>query len=94
MKLFNHVLECHTHARRSLTSMVYAKRPYYSHFVWWKFSILWGQPHLAPMEIHSGCGGLVHGVGEDYISYCEDCAHICEGETEHITTEEWERAYA
>lgn len=42
------------------------------------------------IEVHKECGGLVRGLGPDGISYCEECEHICEGDTEHISQEEWE----
>ena len=42
------------------------------------------------IEVHKECGGLVKSVGPDGISYCEDCEHIVEGETEYITETEYE----
>ena len=90
MKLFNYIIEGGFTSRHKWSHMRLHKRPYYNHFVWGKLSILYGQPHLEPIEVHIGCGGTVHGIGEDLISYCEDCEHICEGETHYITTEEWE----
>lgn len=42
------------------------------------------------IEVHKNCNGLVHGVGEDGISYCEDCETIVEGDTEYITIQELE----
>lgn len=90
MKLFNHIFEFHFHARRPLSHFKVHRRPYYSHLVWWRVSLIWGQPHLEPIEVHAGCGGEVHGLAPDGVSYCTECEHICEGETEFITMEEFE----
>ena len=48
-------------------------------------------PNNDEIEIHKDCNGLVHGVGEDGISYCEDCETIVEGDTKWITVEEFEK---
>lgn len=91
MKLFDHIFELNFRAKRSWLDARLFKREYYTHFVWGKISFLFGQPHLEPVKVHKGCNGLVRGIGEDYISYCEDCETIVEGDTEHITMEEWEQ---
>lgn len=62
----------------------------HNHLIWGKLSVIYGQPHLEEIEVHKGCNGSVHGVGEDGISYCEDCETIVEGDTEYITIEEYE----
>jgi hypothetical protein len=49
------------------------------------------QPQL--YEVHKDCGGTVRGLGEDLISYCEDCENIVEGQTEFLTEEELEEKY-
>lgn len=43
------------------------------------------------IQVHKECGGFVRNIGPDGISYCEDCEHICEGDTEYITEDEWEK---
>lgn len=92
MKVFNYVIELNLRARQPWSHFrIHRHRNLmYSHLVFGKLSVVWGQPHLAEVEVHSGCGGLVHGIGEDYISYCEDCETIVEGATKLITMEEYE----
>jgi len=48
------------------------------------------QEHLEEIEVHKECNGLVRGIGEDGISYCELCEAIVEGYTERITIEEYD----
>jgi len=43
------------------------------------------------IEVHMGCGAEVVGIGEDGISYCTECEHIVEGDTEMVTLEEFEK---
>ena len=42
------------------------------------------------IEIHKGCNAEVVSMGEDGLSYCTECEHICEGETQFISVEEFE----
>lgn len=51
-------------------------------------------PVIEQVEIHKCCGGEVRGLPPDSISYCIDCEHIVEGDTEFITTEEFESRLA
>jgi len=92
MKILNYILEANFRSLRPVTHFKIHKHEYYSHLVWGPLSLVWGQPHLTPVQVHTGCGGEVQNVGEDGISYCTECEHICEGDTEYITTEEWEMA--
>lgn len=93
MKVLNHVFELNARARWGPSHFRIHKYALYNHIVWWKFSLIFGQPHLVETQIHKGCNGRVHGIGEDLISYCEDCETIVEGETEWITEEEWEKRH-
>lgn len=91
MKIFNHIIELNFRAKLPITHFKVHKRDYYTHIVWGKMSLIYGQPHLEPIHVHKGCNGLVNGLGEDSISYCEDCETIVEGDTEYITLEEFEK---
>jgi hypothetical protein len=91
VKLLNHVIELNFRARCKWTAPHLYNRLYYRHFVWGRVSLIFGQPHLEPVEIHSGCGASVRGIGEDLISYCEGCETIVEGQTEWVTFEEYEK---
>ncbi len=42
------------------------------------------------VQIHKGCGAEAINVGEDCISYCTECEHICEGDTEYISAKNYE----
>lgn len=97
MKLFNYILEVNLRARHPWTHLkVHKGRDghigpvYYRHLVWGKLSVIFGQPHLIPIQVHKGCGAEATNLGEDGISYCTECETIVEGETEYITTEEYE----
>jgi hypothetical protein len=41
--------------------------------------------------IHKSCGSEINRIGEDGIDYCPDCEHICEGETEVVSSDEFDR---
>ncbi len=90
MKLFNHILEISLSSRHPWTHFKLHKHQGYKHLVFGKLSVIFGQPHLVEIEVHKGCGAEVHGIGEDGISYCTGCETIVEGDTEFITTEEYE----
>jgi hypothetical protein len=49
---------------------------------------------IQEFEFHKNCGGHVRGLGEDGISYCEECETIVEGDTECLTEEEHDARYA
>jgi len=55
LRLFNHEFEFTASGRNRITTMKLYRRPYYRHLVWWKFSFLWGQPHLEPVRVCSHC---------------------------------------
>jgi ribosomal protein L37AE/L43A len=40
--------------------------------------------------IHTYCGVEINRRGEDGIDYCPECEHICEGETQTISSDEYE----
>lgn len=63
---------------------------FYKHIVWGPLSLILSQPQVEQVQIHADCGGLVSNIGEDSISYCEDCEHICEGDTAYISLLEFE----
>lgn len=95
MKIANHVVELSFRSRQPWTHFKILKHNWYTagpwrHLVWGKVSLLWGQPHLAEIEVHKDCGAEVRGIGEDSISFCTECEHIVEGDTEMITVEEFE----
>jgi hypothetical protein len=93
MKLFNHVIELHTRARWPFTHFRVHKHSLYSHIVWGKLSLIVGQPHLMPMTVCSHCFEEIARVGEDALDWCEGCQQL-EGDTEEVTTEEYERRHA
>lgn len=90
MKLFNYVIEVDFTARQPITHMKVHRYNMYRHLVWGKLSVIFGQPHLEEIEVHKRCNGEIRLLGEDYISYCQDCETIVEGDTESITMEEYE----
>jgi hypothetical protein len=94
MKLFNHVVEFHTRAKRSFTDFKVFKRPYYTHVVWGKFSLLYGQPHLIPVTICEYCNEETTGIsaGDESWTYCENCQRV-EVPTLEVTTEEYEKMH-
>ncbi len=94
MKVMNHILEVEMSARWPWTywKLHRARDGYSKHFVWGKLSVIWGQPHLIPILVCSHCSEEIKGVGEDCLDWCEGCQQI-EGDTEEITTEEYERRH-
>lgn len=90
MKIFNHIIELNFRSHWPINHFKVRKYAYYTHIIWGKMSLIYGQPHLEPIEVHKKCYGLISGIGEDYISYCEDCETIVEGDTEYITLKEFE----
>ncbi len=93
MKLLNHVIEFNTRSKRPWRDPLIARRPYYTHIVVGKFSLLFGQPHLEPMTVCAHCYDEIQRVGEDCLDWCEGCNEL-EGETVEITTEEFEKRHA
>lgn len=55
------------------------------------FSFSIDQEFLCEIEVCRGCASEVQRLGEDGISFCPECEHIVEGDTEIITIEEQER---
>jgi hypothetical protein len=41
---------------------------------------------------HKNCGAEVVSLGTEGISFCTECEHVCEGETEYISTEDYEES--
>jgi hypothetical protein len=93
VKLFNHVIELHARARHPFTHFKVHRREYWTHVVWGKLSLIYGQPHLEPMTVCAHCSEEIQRVGEDYLDWCEGCQSL-EGDTEEITAEEFERRHA
>lgn len=100
-RAFNHLIELDWRAKCSFFSLprIYRRNPYrsvhtYFHFVWWKFSVIISQPWLEQIEVHRDCLGEVQSLAPDGISFCKDCEVVVEGETEHISLEEFERRHA
>lgn len=93
MKLFNHVIELNFRAKRGWTDPVFVRRPYWSHFVIGKLSLIYGQPHLEPVRVCSDCGEEIQGksAGDESWDWCESCQQV-EGPTHEITMEEFEAA--
>jgi hypothetical protein len=94
IKLFNYSIEVSFRSRWPWTHMKLHRYGVYSHFVWGKLSILYGQPHLVEVEVCKFCSSEVEHIGEDGISYCEEGCGIVEGDTETITMEEYEKRHA
>lgn len=100
MRAFNYVLEIslgsrhkwnHFRLHRHRTGPHWSfGHIYWRHLVWGPISVIFGQPHLVPVIVCKACGEEIRLVGEDYLSWCEGCQSV-EGETEEITTEEYER---
>jgi hypothetical protein len=89
MRLFNYIVELDAHARHPFTHFKVHRREYWTHVVWGKLSLVYGQPHLEPITVCADCYEPIQRVGEDYLDYCEGCQQV-EGDTLEITTEEWE----
>ena len=47
--------------------------------------------HKDEVCVHKDCNEEVRHIGEDGIDFCPMCEVICEGQTEYITEEEYER---
>lgn len=95
MKIFNHVVELNSRARCKPTHFRVHKHDYWTHVVWWKFSLTYGQPHLVPVRVCAECMEQIQVVnsGDEYWDYCEGC-HQVEGSTVEITMEEYEKDHA
>lgn len=93
IKAFNRVIEFNTRARHPFTHFKVHSHEYWTHVVWGKFSLIYGQPHLEPMTVCAHCFEEISRVGEDYLDWCEGCQQV-EGDTLEITTEEYERRQA
>lgn len=91
LSLLNYKLELHCHARHKWSHFKVHNHHYYKHLVWGKLSLLWGQPHLVPIEVCSHCKEQVRNLsaGDEGWTFCEGC-HQIEGDTEYITSEEYE----
>jgi hypothetical protein len=91
MKLFNHVLELDFRALRKWSDLKVFTCPYYTHVVWGKMSLIYGQPHLEPVRVCAHCYEEIKvlNAGDEWLDYCEDC-HQVEGKTLEITMEEYE----
>jgi hypothetical protein len=91
MKLFNHVVECHFRARRKWNDFKVFKEDYYTHVVWGRMSLIFGQPHLTPVRVCAHCYEEIQVLnsGDEWWDYCEGC-HQVEGDTVEITMEEYE----
>jgi len=81
-------------ARRSwLDARLFEDKPlgYYKHFVWGKISLIFGRPHLVPIEVCADCNETIEvlNAGDEYWNFCEGCRQT-EGETKIITTAEYE----
>lgn len=97
MRLFNYNVEFRSNAKRSISyfNAMKSDRPCYRlAIMWFKFTFSVDQYHLVEVEVHKDCNGEVQGLAPDGISYCTDCETIVEGETEYITTEEYEARHA
>jgi hypothetical protein len=105
MKILNHVIELSFRGRNKFTHMKLHRnyedrsryrsilaKPLWYHFVWWKISLIFGQPHL---ELVTVCGECWSGeigevsAGDEGWTVCRNCQTI-EGPTEEITMEEYE----
>lgn len=93
MKIFNHVLEVKFSSRQSWSHLRLHTREYWSHLVWGKLSVVFGQPHLEPIRVCADCSEEIQVLSHDYLDYCSSCQQI-EGRTEEITTEEYERRHS
>lgn len=91
MKIKNYIIEAHFHAKQPITHIKLHRHLMYKHFVWWRLSVIFGQPHLMPMTVCSYCYEEIEykSAGDESWSYCKGCNQV-EGDTEEITTEEYE----
>jgi hypothetical protein len=89
VRIANYVIEARLSSLHKWTHMRLHKRSYYSHFVWGRLSVIFGQPHLEPVTVCAHCREAIQRVGEDYLDYCEGCQSV-EGDTVTITMEEYE----
>ncbi len=94
MKVFNYVVECNFRSRHKFSHFRLHKHTYYSHLVWGKLSLTYGQPHLVPIRVCAECLEQIESksAGDESWDYCEGC-HQVEGNTIEITTEEYEAAH-
>ncbi len=69
------------------------RREYETHVVAGRFSIHFGRPGLEPVLVCAHCSELIEikSAGDESWNYCEGC-HQIEGDTEYITTREYEEA--
>lgn len=96
IRAFNYSLEAAFSARWPWSHFKVHKRLWYTHVVWGKLSLIYGQPHLEPIQICLECnsGGEIRGVwaGDEGWSICTECETI-EPRTEYITLEEYEAKF-
>lgn len=86
---FDYEIEFSTHARHKWTHFKIHKYPIYTHLVWGKISLIWGQPMLEEYLVCNFCYSDVQRIGEDYIDCCEECG-IVEGNTSMLALKELE----
>lgn len=94
MKLFNYVIEASLTSRHKWSHFKIHKRDMYSHLVWGKLSVIYGQPHLEEVAVCAVCGsGEIgeQGAGDEGWTVCQDCGAIEQGYN-YITMEEYEGA--
>lgn len=91
MRIANYEFEARLSSLHKWTHMRLHRHEYYSHFVWGRLSVIFGQPHLTPITVCKDCREEISRVGYygDSLSYCEGCQAV-EGDTITITTEEYE----
>lgn len=97
IKLFNYTIEFGTARWPWSHFKIHKGRPtrhgevYYYHIVWGKLSLVLGHPHLIPITVCSECMEQIEvkSAGDECWDYCEGCQQV-EGNTEEITTEEYE----
>ncbi len=95
MRILNYEIEFHTRARNKFTHFKIHKHETYRHICWWKFSLIYGHPHLMPMTVCADCYEEIDGksAGDESWSWCEGCQQV-EGDTLEIITEEYEAHHA
>lgn len=91
MRIANYEFEARLSSLHKWTHMRLHRHEYYSHFVWGRLSVTFGQPHLEPVTVCAECREEIEGrsAGDESWSWCEGCQQV-EGDTLEITMEEYE----
>ncbi len=95
LKLGTFEVYLHTNAKHPWTYFKRHTKPYYTHVLWGKFSLIYGPYSQQTIRVCAECTGTEEIQGSpcgdgDYLDVCPSCRTV-EGRTEEITLEEYER---